>query len=86
LAKYTRQHLLAAINGLRVRREFKGLTLDDFPVRQVALTRVKQSRYTLDLNEDTDGSVDIDSQETEDNTNNENDHLDRQIVIDSEEP
>lgn len=58
LAKYSREHLLATVNGLRSKREFMDLTLSDFPLRNTILTRSKQSRYILNLDEDTDGSVD----------------------------
>ena len=56
LAKYSREHLLATVNGLQSKKEFMDLTLSDFPLRNTILTS-KQSRYTLNLDEDTDGSV-----------------------------
>ena len=57
-AKCSREHLLATVNGLRTKTEFTSLVLSDFPLRDTILTRSKQSRYTLNLDEDTDGSVD----------------------------
>ena len=57
LRKYTRAHELEFFDGLFKYERFKNLSVDDFPARQVPLSKQSTPRATVDPNEDSDGEV-----------------------------
>ena len=53
--KHSREYLLAAIDGLRSKEKWRGLTIRDFPIKEQSASTVKNKRFKLDMEEDSDG-------------------------------
>ncbi|KAN0066637.1 hypothetical protein V8E54_013169 [Elaphomyces granulatus] len=54
--KHSREYLLAAIDGLRSKEKWNVLALRDFPLKEQSASAVKNKRFKLDLEEDSDGA------------------------------
>jgi hypothetical protein len=54
--KHSREYLLAAIDGLRSKEKWNVLTLRDFPLKEQSTSTVKNKRFKLNLEEDSDGA------------------------------
>jgi hypothetical protein len=55
LWKHSREYLLAAIDGLRTKEKWRNLSLEDFPLSNQSASCVKNKRFRLNLDEDSDG-------------------------------
>ena len=61
LFKYSRSHVLGAIDGLHIKEEFAGeIGLEDFPVNSSHKKR-RKAKKIININEDSDASVDMGS-------------------------
>lgn len=54
--KHSREYLLAAIDGLRSKEKWNVLTIGDFPMKEQSASTVKNQRFKLNLEEDSDES------------------------------